>query len=30
LKKGKIDVNANGVIHGEVEIDMTTITVTDM
>jgi len=30
LKNGKIDVNANGVIHGEVEIDMTTITVTDM
>ena len=30
LKKGKIDVNANGVIHGEIEIDMTTITVTDM
>ena len=30
LKKGKINVNANGVIHGEVEIDMTTITVTDM
>ena len=30
LKKGKIDVNANGVIHGEVEIDMTTITVSDM
>ena len=30
LKKGKIDVNANGVIHGEVEIDMTTIIVTDM
>ena len=30
LKKGKIDVNANGVINGEVEIDMTTITVTDM
>ena len=30
LKKGKIDVNENGVIHGEVEIDMTTITVSDM
>ena len=30
LKKGKIDVNANGVINGEVEIDMTTIIVTDM
>ena len=30
LKKGKIDVNANGFIHGEVEIDMTTITVSDM
>ena len=30
LKNGKIDVNANEVIHGEVEIDMTTITVTDM
>ena len=30
LKKGKIVVNANRVIHGEVEIDMTTITVTDM
>jgi len=30
LKNGKIDVNADGVIHGEVEIDMTTITVTDM
>ena len=30
LKKGKIDVNANGVIHGEVELDMTTITGTDM
>ena len=30
LKTGKIDVNANEVIHGEVEIDMTTITVTDM
>ena len=30
LKNGKIDVNSNEVIHGEVEIDMTTITVTDM
>jgi len=30
LKKGKIDVNENGVIHGKVEIDMTTITVSDM
>ena len=30
LKNGKIDVNENGFIHGEVEIDMTTITVTDM
>ena len=30
LKKGKIDVNANGVINGDVEIDMTTIIVTDM
>ena len=30
LKKGKIDVNANGVINGEVEIDMMTIIVTDM
>ena len=30
LKKGKIDINANGVIYGNVEIDMNTINVTDM
>ena len=30
LKNGKIEINDNGVIHGNVEIDMKTINVTDM